>query len=42
MSQKIKYDDLTYYFKTKSNPVSFSNLHCPLGLQEKYVIVVQT
>ena len=31
----MNYNDLTYYFKTKSNPVSFSNFNQSLGLKRK-------
>ena len=36
MSKKIKYDELTYYFKSEnSKPISFNVFNCPLGLVRK-------
>ena len=27
--------NLKYYFKNKSNPISFNNVNCPIGLKRK-------
>ena len=31
-SKEIKYNNLTYYFKDESNPISFNDYKLPLGL----------
>ena len=37
LTKKIDYNNLTYYFKTKSNPVSLSNFICSLGLKRNVI-----
>ena len=33
MKEKIRYDNLSYYFKTESSPISFNDFHRQFGFK---------
>ena len=33
LKEKIRYDDLRYYFKTESSPMSFNDFHHQFGFK---------
>ena len=40
LNNKIKYDYLTYYFKTEINPISFNDFNRLLGLKKRQRMVL--